>query len=213
MFQNISKSVPEYWDSSQKCSGSSRTLLKVIRNTFEILLNIKIWFDFRKHSSVFGNIKTVFRSVRETLRCFQKCSTNFSLFQNFQICFGNILKNALEKFQDCSETFWVVLAACRDCSIFQNILKHLVCIQTFQSVLEYFKISFENISKIIFGIFQECSRNIKMFLNSVLELLVYPENFQIYVGNIRKCSGKVSRLFQKICIKTVPKHFNNVLKH
>jgi len=112
---------------SSECSE----IFRFVPKHFEIFRNIKIWFGFGKHSRVFGNIKTVFRSVRETLRCFQKCSTNFSLFQNFQICFGNILKNAMEKFQDCSETFWVVLATCRDCSVFQYVLRRLVCLETF----------------------------------------------------------------------------------
>ena len=67
--------------------------------------------------------------------------------ETFRFVLGIFWKNILEKFQDCSETFWVVLATCRDCHVFQNVPKCLICLETFQSIMEYFKISFENISK------------------------------------------------------------------
>ena len=67
--------------------------------------------------------------------------------------------------------------------------------------------------KFIFETFQECCKNIKTFMNSVLGLLVYHENFQICFENIGKYSEKISRLFQKIqekCSETFQEYSGNI---
>ena len=79
---------------------------------------------------------------------FSKVFQELLVIPKFSDLFWEHFEKCLEKIQDCSETFLVVLAACGDCSVFQNVPKYLVSLETFQSVLEYFKISFENFSKI-----------------------------------------------------------------
>ena len=96
-------------------------------------------------------------------KVFEKCSWNTpKLFQNNQICFANI--SVFGKHSEC-------LSTCPDCSIFQSLLKLLIFLETFQSVLEYFKFVFEIFQK-CFGILRHFSKvfqNIKMFFKSVLK--------------------------------------------
>ena len=54
-------------------------------------------------------------------------------------------------------------------NILKLVLKTFQRLETFQSVLEYFKFLLKNISKIIFGTFQKCSGAFKMFLKKCFE--------------------------------------------
>ena len=106
------------------------------------------------------------------------------VFRNISGVFRNI-KTVLKSVPDHPEDFW-------------NILKHQNLIWFWDHFKECSGAPQKVFQKFEFETFQECSRNVKTFLNSVLELLVYPENF--------KCSGTLRR-FSKVFrnIKTVLK--------
>ena len=154
--------------------------------TFSLFRSIKICFG--NITKVFQNIKTFLEVFRNILTCLVDCPI-FKIFETF---------SSLRNIKICSENISSCLAVCPNCSIFQSVPKLLVCLKTFQSVMKYLKFVLKTFQKFIFETFQECCKNIKTFMNSVLELLVYHENFQICFENIGKYSEKNSRLFQKI---------------
>ena len=126
LFQNIQELFTKNVPNNRKCSvekvlhfwNCSRTFKNFLPKIFQINGNIP------KHCKVFPrNVqsKSFLKNVHETLQnCFK---TIIYVLQTFQ-CLENILS---------------CLSTCPDCSIFQSLPKLLVCLKTFQSVLEYFK--------------------------------------------------------------------------
>jgi len=115
---------------------------------------------------------------------FEKCSGKISrLFRNILSCFSNMSR--LFCFLKYSETF----------SLFRNIPE---CSGIFQNKFwKYFKTKF--------GTFQECSGNIKMFVNSVLELLFTPRTFRFFLETLQNVLEKFqdySKKMQEKCSET-----------
>jgi len=127
------------------------------------------------------------------------------------------------------------LATCPDYSVFQSVPKLLVCLETFQSVLEYLKFVSKKISNICFRNISKLFRNSKTFFKSipkhsdlfsrlsyfqnVSKLSVYIETFRFVLKIFKKVFPNIQIFFLK---KVFLKHYNlfsrlfcyqNVLKH
>ena len=106
----------------------------------------------------------------------------------------------------CSGNILSCLAACPDCSVFQNVPKLLVCLEIFQIVLEYFKKIFLEHFKSVpkhLDVSPKCSRTFSLF-RKLSDL--FWEYFKNVLENFQDCS-KTFRfdLFSE--------HFKSVLEH
>ena len=125
LFQNIQELFTQNVPNNRKCSvekvlhfwNCSRTFKNFLPKIFQINGNIP------KHCKVFPrNVQS-----KSFWKMFMKHSKIVSKQSDM---FSNI--SVFGKHSEC-------LSTCPDCSIFQSLPKLLVCLETFQSVLEYFK--------------------------------------------------------------------------
>ena len=128
------------------------------------------------HLKLFQNIQELFtqnipnkQKYSETLQSVpQTCSIKKFLknvHETLQNCFKTI-RYVLQTFK-CSENISTCLATCLDYSVFQSVPKLLVCLETFQSVLEYLKFVLKKFSNICFRNISKLFRNSKTFFKSV----------------------------------------------